>query len=694
MRHRGADIRIIELPFAAVADGVRSYAASAGFRNDFSGNATGHATIRAAAPVGSHYRLWRHGAPQRVEWRIRAVDGGETRLETRFGLHAGFRLRFWAVIAGLFGLFFLSVGSGGFLARICCADSAIAAPCRMWFENAALCAACLSLLAGVGVAKVAIGGNAGYRSVVEGVAGVLKERHGPVNRRLIRSDYLFPDIFLLLGIYLGFALFSILLFGQESLLSLASSPLFRVLFLCIGWLLGLSLLSVLVAGFKERLNFTLLALQMLLPLLILYGLPHIDMYIFAGSFRPDTGPSPWPRETAGALSFLAAAANLFCSGVAVILFAGTPKMAGLLVCLRTSAFVPAPPDSIYRKALGFRSFAGAFTAMVLILWLTVTFVLYLCIFSVLSVLECGIAGEAALFAGRAGVHFFQILNWTWGVWLEGTGFGELAPAAARLTAGLYAGPLVWLLLWVARRRICARLRIRKEMRCGFRRSGEESYLPWVRSCRRMAKELGVRPPRVAVTPSPVPAVGADDTGVSRFQPVIFISRGCLKLTPAEVEGLLAHEMYHLRHHTFRWHLLNLLSDVSLCGTGFLNVVSNSYENELEADRFAVSWIGHRKIPAADYIRALKIVAMAAGSGALHSAQGIGGPGSGSNGPRRRNTAVRRFMARAAFLFELHFGDRILHYIHPPLDERIDRIREGSGGTERTRPGGRRDGRPS
>ena len=160
-----------------------------------------------------------------------------------------------------------------------------------------------------------------------------------------------------------------------------------------------------------------------------------------------------------------------------------------------------------------------------------------------------------------------------------------------------------------------------------------------------------------------------------FRPYIRLTDGVFKkLKSLELMCLIVHEMYHIKRHSFKWYLLNLFSDFTFFGTGFLSIATDSYQFELDADYHAACWAKENGA-VFDFINALRIM-----SWSYFPKEGVdldigGGDFITSKEEKMEELFIKKNIRKIDAFFELYFGDEIFSYIHPPLEKRIERIKE-------------------
>jgi Zn-dependent protease with chaperone function len=156
--------------------------------------------------------------------------------------------------------------------------------------------------------------------------------------------------------------------------------------------------------------------------------------------------------------------------------------------------------------------------------------------------------------------------------------------------------------------------------------------------------------------------------------ILLSSSAIIKLTEKELKGVLAHEIWHIKKHTFIYRALNFLSDWILMGKGFLVSVLNPVKMEFDADDFAVSWLEKQGIDKKVYTNALRKIEISNAFCGLANIRGLGIAVPGRNGNQREERPHKNnFIQNLKLLLKLYFGDKILSYVYPTTEERIARI---------------------
>jgi Zn-dependent protease with chaperone function len=239
---------------------------------------------------------------------------------------------------------------------------------------------------------------------------------------------------------------------------------------------------------------------------------------------------------------------------------------------------------------------------------------------------------------------------------------------------VYSAPLLLIILQVTTKRLNSYAKdvqlIRK-----FKLTGNNKEFRLYELCRVIADCFDAAKPDIVLVPSKLPIIATKYIGAPYFRSYILLSQGCLNMKEAELAALLAHEIYHVKRHTFKWYLLNLLSDYTLFGTGFLAITTNSYAYELEADYHAAIW-AKRMGSVSDFINALQKLALVA-STTRRKVNGLGLKTINNVATEIEEYQKKSFLVKLGkninLLFQIYFGDKILSYIHPPLELRIERI---------------------
>lgn len=187
---------------------------------------------------------------------------------------------------------------------------------------------------------------------------------------------------------------------------------------------------------------------------------------------------------------------------------------------------------------------------------------------------------------------------------------------------------------------------------------------------KICNSLGIRHPVLVISDEPV--ITGSIKSVFPIGIVLKVSKNTIEmLRKDELTAMIAHEMAHLKKHSLMYSLLDFLSEWTFFGNGFLAIVTNSKEAEFEADRFACNWLrsnGHDKKVLISALQ--KSVVANAMLGYLAPSNSIM---AFSDGKITESSHDITFVERMKLCYELYFGDLVLSYVHPGIDERIKRI---------------------
>jgi len=160
----------------------------------------------------------------------------------------------------------------------------------------------------------------------------------------------------------------------------------------------------------------------------------------------------------------------------------------------------------------------------------------------------------------------------------------------------------------------------------------------------------------------------------------------------ELNALLAHEIWHIKKHTLIRRFLCFLSDYSLFGNGFLALLQNSYKIEKEADDFAVKWLikkHQEKSKAINSLRSLleKAEEVKWKNALLQSTNFLNFAMFKENSCRNKfietyfnASKIERIKINLKLLYQMYFGEEIISYFHPSINQRIAWI-EGKYGAD-------------
>ena len=166
------------------------------------------------------------------------------------------------------------------------------------------------------------------------------------------------------------------------------------------------------------------------------------------------------------------------------------------------------------------------------------------------------------------------------------------------------------------------------------------------------------------------------------QEYIGITQGVLKRPDDELISLLAHEIEHLRSsQMIKIKFLNFLSQYTLCGKGFLLIFVDTQKWEEDADDFAVQCLkniyNYTDEKARETVAMTLQVSQEMGTSIQLFNRGLSFLSAPfffkSDEELQKESFVKIFVYRMKLIIHLYFGNS-LAYFHPPIDQRIERIK--------------------
>jgi len=189
----------------------------------------------------------------------------------------------------------------------------------------------------------------------------------------------------------------------------------------------------------------------------------------------------------------------------------------------------------------------------------------------------------------------------------------------------------------------------------------------------VCERTNMKPPTIILVQSQYAHAGAAHS--FKLGPFIFLTDRLLTiLGNDELAGVLAHELWHIKRHTFVFWLGDTISQFTLFGRGFHTVMFNTAEMELKADDFATDYLmcsGSKKSALAQALRKIamdtKILQLLAPSESLVSLLPISDLETWADMDR---VSMKE---RLSWLHRAIFGDLAVSYYHPSSEYRINRI---------------------
>jgi len=189
----------------------------------------------------------------------------------------------------------------------------------------------------------------------------------------------------------------------------------------------------------------------------------------------------------------------------------------------------------------------------------------------------------------------------------------------------------------------------------------------------ISESRGMKMPKIVIINSPF--VFSNIKWIMPFRSILTITDKTAEfLNEQELEALLAHEIGHIKKHAHIYTFLNFFSEWTLFGKGFLTAVLDSRQTEYDADDFCLKWLNERGMSKKVLIDLLnktltinsvfKYVAQSSSLLAFNEAE------ISHDRADYENPGLKE---KLKLLYEFYFGDLILSYVHPTIEERVRRI---------------------
>lgn len=686
MRSIGSDIQIVNLPRGKVSEILRNFARSAGLVINQEIEDRPKTNITVSNNITSYFKFWWAGIPQIIEWQLTKLNDHETAVETRFGFQKKFYFWFWSIVVSMVILsaIFYFVGKSQPLSHnpnelIKSINTALIA---FLFVGLSIIVIFVFLVKSIYIT---------YDDFIDLVKAELEKSDISIKQTRVRSNPAPPHMYDVLIFVLSAAIAIAFIFGGSFLERTPGTKLTLLLLVVtiIVILLIAALYCVKIEYFPQRLMFAAAGIFFTIQLIIFYSVPFFNLYsediivLFNRTKSIEVNhENRWGDifleqelllfyETVKPFFILAVSLNTLIIVLALTLFAFTPFLIRAIRRWRVEFFSGNEWILFRRPAADFSTYVKSFSFVIFSLWIVCSGVLYLLIYTAFGAAEFCLLDKNVIFTSEVVQQFCMGTYAIFGYFLSSITGIAASVTIAKFWIIIYFLPLFWAIYKVVVKRIKNYNGIMRDVKKYLVNRGDD-YIALNRLCKKIAEDLEIPVPKLAIIPNHFPFLFAKYVGVPYFRSFIFVSKGCLNLKESELAGLLAHEMYHVKNHTLKWYALNLLSDITLFGTGFLAVTTNTYNYELEADQYAASWV-NRNGDVSDYINALRVTSSfpinLAGSHLNASP-----PKTGDTRDNDKEKSVfKKIKRKIDVIFEFYFGDEILSYIHPPIEYRIEKI---------------------
>lgn len=669
-----SDIRLINGDVASTFDVAEEYLSASGFKIFHRDIQATHADIKASNTQRNVLKLYLSNSPQIVHWHIEQQSDGRVQIEIAGDLFIKFRVFFYACLVSLlitFGcfcvykhnpLFPLSVPTVGMASSL--------------------------LLAFIFLSRIA--NTFPYEKFVNQFYKILSQK-GITNIATLQTGFGFPDI--LKGFYLFILLILVpILFLFKGLPDF--SNLEPILFFGIGALIAIVVFIVLIflmvfrPATAIRVTFVLIGFVLCIPIIM-----HSNMPLELSSARDIIDLFEMSGQIEDMQKYQNQIPAFYLFGlVSILLLAGTIFIFILQIPVRiikdANNFFSQHPRSFYTQALQPGN-SFSFNLITWLLWAIMTVAIVFGLYFGFSVSERTIFDDNFLFKSELAKLFFENTKMVFMYFLQPHFGANVVLLLHKLAMLMYALPVTIIFLIVIVKNIISTGKdyalLKNKTDDLFKAENRLS-----KKIKAICKFANIRMPIIRIVDFPYFDVKTKYLGFPTFNSVLIISKGVLEeigAIDAEIEAVLAHEIGHIKKHTFIRKVFCFLSDYTLFGNGFLAVLQNSYLMEKEADDFAVRWLiakYHDKNKAKDALTSLleKL-------GKINSGDYVFKPFNTLNFAMLKNDTYRdrlweRYLnstlkgklgINLKLLYQLYFGEEILSYFHPPESLRKAWIKE-------------------
>lgn len=659
IRHIRKDIRLVRIPLKQAAEVIENYFKHLGWPIQKENRAENNFSITGHSPEFAHSRYFLTRKPQIVNLCAVQEDSHLSRIEIEFDLFRRFKISFYAVLIALLSLILLSIsvlsskGTGN--------TPPIIYPLSF-----------LSLM----VSSIGMFLFIQRFTDLKAYDGLKKELYGKMADMAGRKeDVLFDGLNfpILINALLLIMLFILPIFFVifTPAFNMAIGRFLRALILFAFVLFLLLSLIISKREFGIKIRFGLFGMVMGVSFAIYSLLPVLTIWI--SSWFQDIAKLTSIPNFKAAIAEHSATSVLWFSVVPIILLYAIVafiawiflhdgiSMADKLVSM--AKYKSTDSRSGLQLAFEKNSFSNVFSVFIFAIWIFCALSTVMGFYFSAAGLEYGFTGNNLLL----GSNMIEIVKNNFRILFSfiATVGNKAVPVEfiLRMLFLIYAIPLaaifsVLIVRWIAElRRVAV-----------WRRANPAGEIKDI--TKKICISLGIRLPVFVISDEPV-ITGSIKT-VFPIGIVFKISKNTIEmLGKDELTAMIAHEMAHLKKHSFMYSLLDFLSEWTFFGKGFLAIVTNSKEAEFEADRFACNWLisnGHDKKVLISALQ--KSVVANAMLGYLAPSNSIM---SFSDGKTAELNHDINFAKRMRLCYELYFGDLVLSYVHPSIEERIKKI---------------------
>lgn len=684
---RNSDIRLIDGDVTSAVEVIKEYLPNVGYRVDREKILQNCADIKAINLQQSVIKLYLTNSPQIVHWHIEKKSDEQVQIETKCDLFRKFRIFYYICLSlFLFGCSTFMILSSTYNFKSINSLALLDMYSSFGFT---VLMAFLFFATAVFFYMRSIS-TFPYENFINQFYEILIQK-GFTNKNDIHVGHSFPDmwkVLFLIGLF-----FSVTLFFLE-----IDPSIFKHTFLSVflfGALTAMGLLIILLfmmnsrPSTKARMSFALSGFSLCIPI-VFYNSPPFILSV--------TGNINYLFEkinTAGySQQFMQFGSVIYIITIIVIfVIAGASLVNSIQLPIRLvmqiDKFSATNPNSHYHQSLLPENTFFIFNLLVVLLWGIFWTVKILSLYIAFSIFEKTIFGLNYLFDFKLAILFFENTKIVFMVLLQSKIGISATLLFHRMVMLIYSIPMIIFLFLILRKNlqslIAEHFLISKQSN-----KHETIKKQLIGKTRKICKYAGIRLPIIRVIDSKDINAETKYVGFPIFKNILTVSKGAwdeLNDQKDELDILLAHEIWHIKKHTFARRILCFLSDYSLFGNGFLALLQNSFQIEREADDFAVKWIVKKhqdENMAVDLLKSLLerieennlINAIFQTSSSLNFAMlKEGDCRSDFLKTFNDSSKIQKIKINLKLLYQIYFGEEIQSYFHPSISQRIDWVKE-------------------
>lgn len=710
---RNSDIRLINGDVATICRRIKEYLSNENFNLDHEELKENYADIKSSNLQRSVFKLYFQNDPQIVHWHLTQKPGNQVQVEIKSDLFPQFRIFYFVTIGFLllgFSLYYASTSMFKYESVNLLQQFGLLSTSN--FNS--LLAVSFLVLAFIFCIKLV--NTAPYEAFLNRFYKKLRQKSFE-NEIVLQNDFGFPDLLKILLLFIVFILI-VLLFSELKIsyindhlpfYSFLGGAIFTLVILLI-----LVLIMICSSSIATRVIFVLTGIGLCIPVAIYSNAPVVLSYPgdikqqFENHFGigniTDYGAEAFKylnEEIYKKTKYFAQKASIFfVSGCALLfLLASILFINNLFLPIRLvkhlKRFLSPQPDSDYHHALYPGNSSYLFNLIIVLLWAIIGTANILGLYFSFSIFERAFLTTNSMFESELAIMFYTNTQMTFAALLQSKFSSDLTVLIHRMGMLMYSIPVIGIFILALKKNLKSTLEgyfLLKD------RSGKYERIEndLTEKIGTMCKFKDIRVPIVRMVDSQDINAETKYLGFPVFKNILVVTTGAwdeLHANGDELDALLAHEVEHIKKHTFTRRFLCLLSDYSLFGNGFLAVLQNSFQLEKDADDFAVRWLENKhrgKNRALISLRSLleRIEESQWKSLLLKSTNDLNFPTVKDDLYRNRfldayhdAPIIQKIKINLKLLYQLYFSNEIISYFHPSIDQRIAWVEEKYGAIE-------------